>query len=303
MTSISVIVVCLNSEKTISECLSSLRDQSVQPDEVIVVDGGSTDLTCELAEGYLSSLPLKILHDGNVSQDSNIGFRASTGDIIAFLDSDCIAPRYWLRVVKANISKGREAMGGPYIPAQNTDFAKVTYRLLGATAGKLTAQFGRLEDKPKEVKAVSHGNCAFSRSLFEKMGGFDERLIAVDDGDLCERIQASDTKIFFVPGMYVLHRWSGWEGLRPLAKVSYNWGKARTRASRVNPALFPTKTLLIYALVITSVFVLDLFLPVVLLMLVMIYLLSCLVWKSPDAGLSPVVFFIAYGVGLVRGLL
>ncbi len=85
---ISVIMPTLNSEKTIEKSLKSVRDQEYPQDkvEILVIDGGSTDKTVEIAKKYGA----RILSNPKVQQEyaKHIGILNATGDYLMFLDSD-----------------------------------------------------------------------------------------------------------------------------------------------------------------------------------------------------------------------
>jgi glycosyltransferase involved in cell wall biosynthesis len=229
---VAVIIVAFNSEKTIGECLKSLEGQSVPPREVVVVDGGSRDGTLEVARRSPFAKTLS-MPGANQSACRNAGVRESTSDIVAFLDSDCTAQPDWVKIIEAEVRSPQEVVGGPYFPAQDTDFAKTTYRFMGATTCRLTAQFARREDRRKYVKAVAAGNCAFTRELFKRVGGFDEKSSVREDSLFCMKVRESGCKVLFTPEMWVRHRWRGWDGLKPLAEVAYDYGRIRIRAARM----------------------------------------------------------------------
>lgn len=92
---VSVIVPVYNREKLIVRCLDSIVNQTVKPDEVIVVDNGSTDNTLaeinkwnKINSGH--NIPIKILQEPKKGACSarQKGFLSSTGDFIIFFDSD-----------------------------------------------------------------------------------------------------------------------------------------------------------------------------------------------------------------------
>ena len=319
---VSVVIISLNAERTIDECLRSLGGQSVRPHEVLVVDGGSKDRTLTILgeSSEKHGLPLRVFTDpeGNKSTSRNIGFRASTGEIVAYLDADCVAPSDWLLNIEASIDSGpgREmAVGGPYAPGQESGFAKATYHLLGVTAGRLTAQFMRCEDRRRYVKTVPGGNCAFSKPVLLRVNGFDERLYGCEDGDLSNRIRAVGAKIAFIPELCVRHSWTGWDGLGSLARVSISWGAHRVTASRIQPALSPRETLYFYLafvvgfLALTFYSVMNNGLGYLALGLVVSYSCACISIMALnsslniEAMLSPLIFFVGYGAGLLKGFL
>lgn len=90
---ISVVIPLYNSSKTIIGTLNSVRNQTISPMEVIVVNDGSTDNSRDLVEKYIEEypdFPLTLINKGNrgVSTARNAGMKKAKGDWIALLDSD-----------------------------------------------------------------------------------------------------------------------------------------------------------------------------------------------------------------------
>ena len=100
--SISVIVVTLNRAESLQEALRSLIRQERQPDEVIVVDNGSTDNTKEVVLNFKDKLNIKYVYEvqSGIPYARNAGIRNATKDIIAFIDDDCVADRNWLKYLE-----------------------------------------------------------------------------------------------------------------------------------------------------------------------------------------------------------
>lgn len=95
---VSLIFTVLNEAATIDELLDSIAVQSRQPDEIIVVDGGSTDGTVERLRARAEDLGLTVL-DGagtTISQGRNIALRAARGDIVAVTDAGVRLESHWL---------------------------------------------------------------------------------------------------------------------------------------------------------------------------------------------------------------
>lgn len=86
---ISVITICLNSAKTISTALRSVRQQTYREIEHIVIDGGSKDNTLAVVETEGSHVAKLISETDNGIYDAmNKGVRLATGDVVAFLNAD-----------------------------------------------------------------------------------------------------------------------------------------------------------------------------------------------------------------------
>src|SRR5437016_6148715 len=91
MSTVSAVVLTYNKAWIVRECLASLRCQSRQANEVIVVDDASTDDTrSELANLPASWLRLTQRKNGGQSRARNIGFRYATGDYLVFIDGDVV---------------------------------------------------------------------------------------------------------------------------------------------------------------------------------------------------------------------
>ena len=92
---ISIIIPAYNAEKYIAECLDSVRGQTFEDWEVILVDDGSTDGTPSICDRYAADDPrIRVVHvkNGGVSKARNIGLSMAAGDYVAFADADDILP-------------------------------------------------------------------------------------------------------------------------------------------------------------------------------------------------------------------
>ncbi len=85
---ISVIIPAYNAEEYIGRAIDSVLAQTHQPDEIIVVDDGSTDNTAEVIRSYSSRVHYIGQENGGASVARNTGIEAATGQWIAFLDAD-----------------------------------------------------------------------------------------------------------------------------------------------------------------------------------------------------------------------
>ncbi len=96
----SVIIPVFNEEDTIADALSQFSDEEV---DVIVVDGGSTDSTCEIVRKFNCQL---IESQANRAVQMNIGAKAAKGDKIIFLHADCFLEKGSLQAVEQCLSNG-----------------------------------------------------------------------------------------------------------------------------------------------------------------------------------------------------
>lgn len=86
---VSVITVCYNSANTIRDTIESVKAQSYSNIEFIIIDGKSTDKTLDIINEYKDFISLVISEkDAGIYDAMNKGIRASTGDVVGFLNSD-----------------------------------------------------------------------------------------------------------------------------------------------------------------------------------------------------------------------
>ncbi|MCD6393437.1 MAG: glycosyltransferase family 2 protein, partial [Planctomycetes bacterium] len=85
---ISVVIPAFNAEEYIGRAIDSVLAQTRQPDEIIVVDDGSTDNTAEVIKPYSPKVHYIHQENGGASVARNTGIEAATGQWLAFLDAD-----------------------------------------------------------------------------------------------------------------------------------------------------------------------------------------------------------------------
>jgi len=96
---VSVVIATRNRAESLRDTLASLTRQSRRPDEVVVVDNASSDHTRDIALKFADSLNLKYVYEAKrgIPYARNAGIQNAGGDIIAFIDDDCVADENWLK--------------------------------------------------------------------------------------------------------------------------------------------------------------------------------------------------------------
>ena len=91
---VSVVVVTKNRPEYLSLCLESIAQQTYENIEYIIVDADSNQETLKLIDKYMGIIPLRLINAGDctIGYARQVGFRESTGDIIAYVDSDVELP-------------------------------------------------------------------------------------------------------------------------------------------------------------------------------------------------------------------
>jgi len=196
---VSVVVCAYNAERTMDRCLASLAVLNYPDYEVIVVNDGSQDRTGEITESYdfcrLINQPNK-----GLSAARNAGAEASTGDIVAYTDSDCVADPDWLTYLVAKMEMSDlAACGGPNFPPPEDDLvpAAVAVAPGGPTHVLISDEI---------AEHIAGCNMAFRRDVLLQLGGFDPIYRAAgDDVDICWRLQDAGYTIGFSPAAVVWH--------------------------------------------------------------------------------------------------
>lgn len=159
---ISVVIPCRNAEKTLGTCLASLKRQSHAPHEIIVVDDASSDGTAGiLREAGVSVVSRSEWGGAGVARSQ--GAARATGDIIAFLDSDCWAPDDWLEKILGAFDRDATlgGIGGKYTHQRASS-------LLGNLVRCEEEYIHHVFSRYPETVNPAGGNVAFRKSLWDK---------------------------------------------------------------------------------------------------------------------------------------
>jgi GT2 family glycosyltransferase len=208
--------------------------------EVIYVDGGSSDRTLEYAKKIKG---VKVcIDDGNSpASGRNVGIREAKGDILAFIDADCVAPSEWLQKLEAFLRTHEVGgVGGPYeIPPSSSKMAKIIRNVLGTFLGSGNVPlFKTKRSRLEPVTAIQAGNVAFPRKILQCVGLFDPNLRYLEDYDLSQRIRSIGKEIIFLPEAFVYHKSFQFINLASLSKLLFSYGKGRFEPIRYSSKLF-----------------------------------------------------------------
>jgi glycosyltransferase involved in cell wall biosynthesis len=197
---VSVVVPARNAEDTIEDCLAALLATEYPEDrrEIVVVDNGSTDRTAAIAQSH----PVRVVREPGrgVSRARNRGIAESSGEIVAFLDADCVVEPQWLAEIADPFEDpevGAVAGQLTHFPAE-TAAERQTVRMLGNWQ-----RFAVSSDPPYVVTA----NAAFRREVLDEIGPFDPNLTRAQDVELGLRFAASsDRRLVYSAGAIARHR-------------------------------------------------------------------------------------------------
>lgn len=175
MVNTSVIITVKNEENSILHLLNSLEKQSLKPQEVIIVDGGSKDGTVETIKSFVTSKsPFRlILADGaNRSKGRNIGISAANSEMIACTDAGVVLDKLWLEnLIKPLMHEGVDFVGGVYVQSGESLLQKCTGIL----------QYPNLEKLHADDFLPSSRSVAFRKAVWKAVGGYPEHLEKAED--------------------------------------------------------------------------------------------------------------------------
>lgn len=184
---VSVVLPARNAAQTLPAALQALAAQDRAPDEVIVVDDGSSDATVAIAEA--SPVVTAVLRQAPAGPGAarNRGAAAARGDLLAFTDADCVPEPGWLAAAEAAMA-GHDLLQGAVRPPE------------GAVLGPFDRTIWVLQ---------AHGlyetaNLLVRRDLFERLGGFEPWLMPRDGKELGEDV------------------WLGWRARRAGARIGFS---------------------------------------------------------------------------------
>ena len=213
---VSVIVPTRNSEKFLHRCLKSIKNQTYKNVETIIVDNYSLDRTTEIAEEFCART---IIDNLNRSEARNRGAKASTAELLLFLDSDMELSPEVIENSVSQVNRGCDAVVIPEISVGEGFWAKC----------KALERACYIGDESIEAARI------FKREAFETVQGYDSKLEAGEDWDLGQRIKKAGFKTSRIDTLIIHHE--GKLDLRKTIMKKYEYGKTMGRYMRKHPEI------------------------------------------------------------------
>lgn len=227
--SISVVICTRNRTSALKECLSRLLLSTEQNFEIIVVDNAPSDNgTAELIKNEFPSVNYVLEPRKGLDIARNTGAMTATGEILAYTDDDVIVTPEWVSQIRRSFADPQTmSVTGLVIPYQLETEAQCFFeRFWGFNKGHQPLVFDKdyfEKHLPVGVPAWDVGagaNMAFRKTVFEKVGYFDERLDVgasgcSGDSEYWYRIMAEGYTCRYFPHIYVYHQHrESWEDLK-----------------------------------------------------------------------------------------
>lgn len=195
MTKVSLIATVKDAGPYIGEFLASIEAQTRRPDQVVIVDGGSTDGTLQ----SLRAAPWVTLFEepgANIARGRNLAIAKAAHDTIAVSDADCVLAPDWLERIVKPLEGGADVSMGLYRPLASSFFE--------ACAAAISIK------EPQEIQPQtfmpSSRSVAFLREVFDDAGGYPEWLEIGEDMYLNQQWRKQGVRMKLADGAVVYRR-------------------------------------------------------------------------------------------------
>lgn len=260
MEKVTLIVTVKNEAKTIRSLLRSIEQQLRQPDEVIIVDGGSSDETFSILSAWKPKFAFSALNKaGNRSIGRNEAIERAMYSCIAITDAGCVLDSHWLEEIVLPFSKGADVVAGYYASKAATSFEQA------ASAYMLVM--------PKQVNVNNFlpatRSMALTKNIWREAGKFPERFTFNEDYVFAQKLRKIGARFAFTQNAIVY--WQPPQSWKQFLVQVYKFAYGDMAASIIRP-----KVLLIFARYILFVLLLG-FLPTFFVFLLGVYLVWSIV--------------------------
>jgi GT2 family glycosyltransferase len=210
MTTVEVIIATRNRHARLARTLDSLARQVGGPPALVTVVDDASEPPVEGSVPIPAGLPVRIVRldeSGGPARARNLGARASSATLLAFVDDDVDADPLWLQQHLVAASHAATVSIGPLLappdwrptPWNRWEAATLANEYRRMARGEYQATF----------RQFFTGNAVVPRALFEASGGFDERFLRAEDVELGIRLERAGARFAFTSaaiGWHYAHR-------------------------------------------------------------------------------------------------
>lgn len=233
---VSIVIPTYNRQTKLISCLESLLalDYPQKKLEIIVVDDASP--VPVVLEGILAAVPpmlslIRMRSNRGPGAARNAVVHLVKGEIIAFLDDDCLASKEWIKALVPCFQHPEVAAAGGRVES-----AKLSRPLERYEQVQSPLLMGSNQRKVRKGSALSYlatCNLLVRKKSFLDVDGFDPELKVGEDVDLCRRILQRGELIYYVPEGLIFHHHRS--ELIPFLRRRYNYGQSEARLHSRNP--------------------------------------------------------------------
>lgn len=227
---VTFVSTVFNEEKNIKPLLESLFSQSKFPDEIIIVDGGSTDNTVSEISSFqfpksANEAKIKLLFKkGNISVGRNEAIKSANNEIIVCSDAGCILDKDWIKnIIKPFENKNVDVVAGYYKGNAKTIFQKCLVPYVLVMPDRV--------DVGNFLPATR--SMAFKKSIWKKMGGFDEKISYSEDYAFAKKLKKNKANIVFAKKAVV--SWMPRDNFGSAFLMFYRFAKGDVESKIIRP--------------------------------------------------------------------
>ncbi|NTV23611.1 MAG: glycosyltransferase family 2 protein [Nanoarchaeota archaeon] len=213
MQGITLYIPTKDSGRTIKRCLSSILRLSLKPSEILIIDAGSKDGTVRIVRSIKSKIPLQIIRQDRpgLAAARNIALEHAKFDLVASLDSDCVAEERWLGILWNELQSGA-AMASGMVEEDGIDlFSRWRSR-------HMRQHWGSARCSPRFLFGA---NTLLSRKAIGKLK-YDEQFISnYEDVDFSGKLTQQGLSMIYAPSARVIHIRQ--DNIDTLAETYHRW--------------------------------------------------------------------------------
>jgi GT2 family glycosyltransferase len=211
---VSVIIPNWNGRHHLDDCLTSLRNQTFDDHEVILVDNASSDESVDYVRAQFPEVKVIALAENKgFTGACNAGYTIARGEYVALLNNDTEADRGWLAALVDAFERHQEvgSVTGKILLFDQRDHFHTAgdyYRLNGIPGNRgVWQQDCGQYDLEEYVFSACGAAAAYRRSMLEQIGFLDERFFfSCEDVDLGWRAHLAGWRVLYVPSAVVYHK-------------------------------------------------------------------------------------------------
>lgn len=220
-TKISIVIIVRNDRGIANTLIGLEKQRKPAATEIVVVDSSNPTTLADIRAQHPDVLWYEFKPANpdktSIPEQRNFGVSHAHGDIIVFIDANCIPLENWLVEMTRPILDGDETMTAGPVKASDPK-KQLTFQPIGLKNGY--------------VSASPTINLAFTKAVWEKVGGFDEAFLFGSDIDFTWRCIDAGNKIRFISKAFITHDWGD---LHEQVTRSFKYGKARARLIKKHP--------------------------------------------------------------------
>jgi GT2 family glycosyltransferase len=214
---LSVILPTIGRPRQLRECLQSVAQCTPGAAEILVVDQSHMTAVREVVQEFASSGARLIACEGQgVALANNLGLETASNEFVALTHDDCTVSVDWVGTASRLMSRDPTAIyTGTVLPA-GCRWA-IPSTIDDPSPHDYTGQ--------RRCRVLYPNNMACARSDLLSFGGFDNRVLAAEDNDLCYRWLRAGRRLLYEPSLRVWHH--DWRSPQELRKLYRNYGRSQ----------------------------------------------------------------------------